>query len=210
MTVFEAELKKASEQNQLILSPDVFSQLTHYLTLMQTWNRVFNLTTITDPREMVYLHLIDSLLVQPYLRGSRFLDVGSGAGLPGIPLAIMHPEQTWFLLDKNNKKTRFLTQCVAELGLKNVTVIHSRTDEFKPAEGFDCILSRAFGTLRLFAETTKHLLRPGGILVAMKGKYPEDELSELPSEFKVSLTTPLTMRGLTVDRHLICLEQKAL
>lgn len=198
-------LKKALDKNNLDLSKEQQAKLIEYLTLIQLWNRVYNLTSILDPTEMVYLHLIDSLLIAEHLTGHRFLDVGSGAGLPGIPLAIMHPEQEWVLLDKNSKKTRFLTQVVAELGLKNVTVIHSRVEDFKPTINFDGILSRALSTIKVFVESTNHLLNDHGVWLAMKGKYPEEELLELPSGFKVKERLALTLKGMTVERHLICL-----
>lgn len=200
-------LQRAAAENKLVLTDAIQSQLTQYLELMLTWNRVFNLTSITDPKEMVYLHLIDSLLVAPHLHGNKMLDIGTGAGLPGIPLAILHPEQHWTLLDKNNKKTRFLTQAVATLGLKNVTVAHTRGEDFQPPHRFDSILSRAFGTLHLFTETTAHLLADDGLLIAMKGKYPQDELNEVPDPFKVVDIIPVTMQGMTIERHIIRLKR---
>src|SRR5690242_6572546 len=118
-------LKTVLEENQLSLPESDQAKLVRYLELMLTWNRVFNLTTITEPKDMVYLHIVDSLVVQPYLQGTRFLDVGTGAGLPGIPLAIINSDKQWVLLDKNSKKTRFLTQTIAELELANVQVVHS-------------------------------------------------------------------------------------
>lgn len=200
---FGAILNRALSDNQLSLTEETKQKLVQYLELMLTWNRVFNLTAITDPKEMVYLHLIDSLLVAPYLHGTQLLDIGTGAGLPGIPLAILHPEHHWTLLDKNNKKTRFLTQTVATLGLKNVTVAHTRGEDFQPPHRFDSILSRAFGTLRLFVETTAHSLADEGMLIAMKGKYPQDELNEVPDTFKVIDIIPVTMQGMAIERHII-------
>ena len=132
---------------------------------MQTWNRVFNLTHITNPNDMVFLHIIDSLIIQPYLQGQTYLDVGSGAGLPGIPLAIMHPEHHWVLLDKSSKKIRFLTQVIAELKLTNIEIVHSRSETYHPQYTFDCIVSRAFGSLSLLTETTKHMLSNKGIIL---------------------------------------------
>jgi 16S rRNA (guanine527-N7)-methyltransferase len=178
-------------------------QLVQYLELILTWNRVINLTSITEPHDMVYLHIIDSLSVSPYLHGKHMLDVGTGAGLPGIPLAIMNPEQHWVLLDKNSKKTRFLTQAIAELKLNAVTAVHSRSEDFKPSHCFDSILSRAFGTIRLFAETTGHLLCPNGKLIAMKGKYPEEEINDIPKSFIVEDITRLELNGMDVERHIV-------
>jgi len=171
--------------------------------MMQTWNKVFNLTSITDAREMVYLHIIDSLMTAPFLSGERFLDVGSGAGLPGIPLAILNPEQEWVLLDKNNKKTRFMTQAIAELKLPNVQTVHTRAEDYQPTHCFDGILSRAYATLALFIKTTRHLICKNGTFIAMKGKYPQDEIAELANLAGESTITPLAMKGMTLERHIV-------
>lgn len=200
-------LVQALQENQLSLSDHAIEQLTNYLGLIQRWNKVFNLTTITEPREMVYLHIIDSLVIQPLLSGKRCLDVGSGAGLPGIPLAIANPDQLWTLLDKNSKKTRFMTQVCAELKLKNVDVVHARCEDFNPPHCFDNIISRAFGTLRLFTDTTAHLLCEKGQFLAMKGKYPQDEINELSTQFRLQNTTQLDIKGISVERHVICLSK---
>jgi 16S rRNA (guanine527-N7)-methyltransferase len=197
-------LSQALAKNNIQLSDETQQTVLHYLDLMQKWNRVFNLTNITDPREIIYLHVIDSLVMQPYIYGTRLLDVGTGAGLPGMILAITHPHLQWTLLDKNNKKTRFLTQVVAELSLKNVTVVHQRSEDFHPPQGFDMILSRAYGTLRMFLETTEHLLANQGIFVAMKGKYPIDELKEVPERFVLQKADRIEIKGMDIERHVIC------
>ena len=196
-------LSQALSKNQLIVNPRKQEKLMHYLHLLQTWNRVFNLTTITKLEDMVYLHIIDSLLIQPYLQGLRYLDVGSGAGLPGIPLAIMHPEHHWVLLDKSSKKTRFMTQVVAELKLSNVEVVHNRTDAFHPQHSFDSMVSRAFGSLRLLIEATAHLLDRNGIILAMKGKFPQQELDDIPDDFVVENVIRLHLQGTAVERHIV-------
>lgn len=201
-------LKKALKQNHIKASDDQCAQFATYLTLMRTWNKVFNLTAITDPTEMVYLHIIDSLMMLPFLQGTMCLDVGSGAGLPGIPLAIMQPERQWTLVDKNNKKTTFMTQAIAELGLKNARAVHVRSEAYQPDEKFDSILSRAFGSLALFIETTEKLLNPDGLLLAMKGKYPHDELAAIPSHFEAAQISQISLKGITIDRHVVCLRAK--
>lgn len=198
-------LIEAARDNQIDLTAKQLDQLEHYLVLMNTWNKVFNLTSITNSREMVYLHIIDSLLTAPFLTGQRMLDVGSGAGLPGIPLAIMNPDQQWVLLDKNSKKTRFMTQAIAELGLKNVQAVHSRAEDFHPELKFDHILSRAYATLALFIETTRHLLSKNGTFIALKGRYPHDEIAEISYETTVS---PVHMTGMTLERHIVCIVNK--
>lgn len=198
-------LQEALTRNNIAVSHEQLEKLTAYIELMQKWNQTFNLTSITEPKAMAYLHIVDSLVVQPFLRGSHMLDVGSGGGLPGIPLAIINPNTNWVLLDKNNKKTRFITQAVAELGLKNVRAVHERCEDFQPTTCFDSILSRAFGTLTMFTEVTHHLLCPDGVFIAMKGKYPQEELDELPSPFKVEAVTKLAIKGTDIDRHIVCL-----
>ncbi|HEU5281549.1 MAG TPA: 16S rRNA (guanine(527)-N(7))-methyltransferase RsmG [Gammaproteobacteria bacterium] len=199
-------LKKALADNQINASDVQQSQWVTYLEQLVVWNKVFNLTSITDPKEMVYLHIIDSLLVAPFIHGTHCLDVGSGAGLPGIPLAILHPEQHWTLLDKNSKKTRFMIQVAGMLGLKNVAVVHVRAEDFHPTTPFDSILSRAYASLRLFIETTQHALSPSGKLIAMKGKSPDDEMVNLPTEWQAQKPVRLSMKGMDVDRHIVCLE----
>lgn len=197
----------ALDANDLNLPESIRDKLWQYLELIQSWNKVFNLTTITKPCDMVFLHIIDSLVVHPYLNGNRLLDVGSGAGLPGMALAITDESKQWTLLDKNSKKTRFLTQVVAELNLTNVTVIHNRCEEFHPTECFDSIISRAFGTINMFIQTTAHLLCKDGRLLAMKGKLPQDELSDLPHPFELDQVVRLNIKGVDVERHLVCLRK---
>jgi len=203
----KSQLKNALHDNQLQLTDEKIDKLIRYLELIRSWNRVFNLTSITDPREMIYLHLIDSLQVAPYLQGQHYLDVGSGAGLPGIPLAILNPQHTWVLVDKNSKKTRFLTQVIAELALPQVKAIHSRSEDFAPSQGFDSILSRAFGTLKELVDTTTHLLAPNGQILAMKGKVPKEELAALPENITSEIVR-LVVNGWDIERHLIILKPK--
>lgn len=202
-----ALLNTALLQNHLQINDEAKKKFLVYLELLQTWNRVFNLTSITDPKEMVYLHLIDSLVVAPYVTGQTCLDVGTGAGLPGIPLAILNPTQTWVLLDKNSKKTRFLTQAIAELGLKNISVVHRRSEDFHPSHCFDSILSRALGTLAMFVTSTAHLLCPNGSFIAMKGKTYQDEIAALPKTVAVTDITRLDIQGINIERHLVRLRK---
>jgi len=204
-TLITKTFSQALSKNNLSLSNPEQEKLLCYLSMLEKWNRVFNLTSIDTPEEMIYLHLIDSLVIEPYLHGERLIDVGTGAGLPGIPLAIINPDKQWTLLDKNNKKTRFLTQVTAELKLKNVQIVHSRTEDFHPEQGFDSILSRAFSTLRSFVESTAHLLNPSGQFLAMKGRYPQTEIDDLPARFHLQKVIRLDIKGIHVERHLVCL-----
>lgn len=207
--MFASLLKQALEKNHLVLDESIQQKLIQYLESMLEWNRVYNLTNITEPREMVYLHIIDSLSVNPFLNGKHMLDVGTGAGLPGIPLALINPDQTWTLLDKNSKKTRFLTQMIAELNIKNAEAIHSRSEDFHPSPCFDTIISRAFGSLELFTETTGHLLCANGVWIAMKGKYPEEEIRDISnSPFRIEQVVKLEINGMDIERHLIKLKKE--
>ncbi|MEW6647444.1 MAG: 16S rRNA (guanine(527)-N(7))-methyltransferase RsmG [Pseudomonadota bacterium] len=178
-------------------------RLLAYLALLVKWNQAYNLTAIRHPLEMVTKHLLDSLAVQPYLYGTRVLDVGSGAGLPGIPLAIADPAREFTLLDSNGKKTRFLLQAKGELRLSNLSVVHSRLEQYRPGQLFDTVTARAFASLADMVAGTAHLLAPGGSLLAMKGEYPQDELDALPPGFVVREIIALTVPGLEAQRHLV-------
>lgn len=178
-------------------------KLLDYLALMRRWNRVYNLTAVRDTETMIGRHLIDSLAVAPYLRGERFLDVGSGAGLPGIPLAIWFPERRFALLDSNGRKTRFLVQAKIELGLANVEVIQARVQDVQIVGGYDGILSRAFSSLADLVNAAGHLLAPEGTIYAFKGMRPEAELCTLPKPYRVRALWPLAIPGANTDRHLV-------
>ncbi len=179
--------------------------LLEYLRLLAKWNRAFNLTSIRDPWAMVPQHLLDCLAVLPYVRGTRLLDVGSGAGLPGMVLAIARPELHCTLLDSSGKKTRFLTQAKLELKLSNVEVVQSRAGNYRAARPFDCIISRALGTLETLVMQTGHLLAPGGCWLAMKGARPEAELAALPTGVRATVHR-LLVPGLMAERHLVAIE----
>lgn len=200
-------LKQALQENKLILNHQQQEKLLHYLNLLQRWNKVFNLTKITDPAEIIYLHFIDSLIIHPYLHGTNMLDVGSGGGFPGLPLAIMFPQHSWTLLDKNIKKTRFLTQATAELKLKNVEVVHARCEKIYPSHRYDTIMTRAFGTLALFLQTTRHLIALNGFFLAMKAHYPQKEIDDISKDFVVENVIRLNMIGKKVERHLVCIRK---
>lgn len=198
-------LQKSLLANQHVISAETQERLIAYLNLLNQWNKVFNLTAIRNLEDMVSLHLLDSLSIQPYLHGDRIIDVGTGAGLPGIPLALTCPQKQFVLLDSNHKKTRFLNQVVYELGIKNVVVVHSRCESFEPDQHFDSIITRAFATLAEMITTTQHLLAERGQFLAMKGIYPEAEIQNLPEKFKLLAVHRLTINGLNVERHLVCM-----
>jgi 16S rRNA (guanine527-N7)-methyltransferase len=176
----------------------LFSQ---YLDMLERWNRAYNLTAIRDRQRMVTHHLLDSLAVSPFLSGPRLLDVGTGAGLPGIPLAILHADMEFVLLDSNGKKIRFLRQLVADLELANVTVIQQRAEQLVDKCGFDMVLSRAFATLTAMLGCTKHLLAPDGQWLAMKGMYPTEEIADLHQGIDLQAVHRITVPGLMAERH---------
>ncbi len=179
------------------------AQLLEYLTLLCKWNRAYNLTAVREPADMVTRHLLDSLALVPRLSGHRCIDVGTGAGLPGIPLAIMFPEREFHLLDSNGKKTRFLFQVKTALALSNVTIHHARVEAFTPARGFDVVLSRAFASLLDMVAGAGHLLQPDGVFLAMKGARPEEEIAALAGQCRVLGIHPLLVPGLDEQRHLV-------
>lgn len=187
----------------LALSTDQQQQLLDYIRLLQKWNRAYNLTAIREPAEMLTRHLLDSLVVAPYLVGERFIDVGTGPGLPGIPLAIAQPGRHFTLLDGNGKKVRFLFQVITTLGLTNASEVHARVEDFYPEAAYDGVISRAFSALDTMVAGTGHLLKPGGRFYAMKGRYPEKELSRLPKTYTVTGSHRLEIPGVEGARHLI-------
>lgn len=187
----------------LSLDRHLEAQLIRYIELIGQWNRVFNLTAIRDLDTMVTRHLLDSLTIVPYIKGRTVLDVGTGAGLPGIPLAIVMPDHHFVLLDSNQKKTRFLQQTCYQMRLKNVRVVHERVEDYQPEQLFDVVVSRAFSTLREFLSMSEHLVKPGAQFLAMKGVYPLTELQEIASPFKIINTHPLTVPNLDAERHVV-------
>lgn len=201
-------LKKALNENQHQVAESTITQILHYLDLLTRWNRVYNLTAIQDHNDMVMVHILDSLAINAFLQGHFILDVGSGAGLPGIPLALLNPNKKFTLIDCNNKKVRFLMQVVLELQLNQVEVVHSRLEDFHPPIKFDSILSRAFASLRIMLQASEHLISAEGQFLAMKGTYPEKELADLPPGFSVQGIHPLTIKGLHASRHLVCLKKE--
>ena len=190
----------------LALPEGAEAKLLDYLALLDKWNRVYNLTAVRDAERMVSHHVLDSLAAVPFFEGETVLDVGSGGGLPGIPLAIARPELQVTLIDSIAKKTAFLLQAKAELGLENLNVVTSRVEDFRPVAGFDVITSCAFSDLKEFVTLTRHLLKPDGRWLAMKGLMPHEEIASLPDWVKVSANHALLVPRLEASRHLIVLE----
>lgn len=180
-------------------------QLLRYLALLQKWNRVYNLTAIRQAGRLVSHHLLDSLSALPHLPGSRLIDIGSGAGLPGIPIAIARPDWEVVLLDSNHKKGAFLRQALIELDLSNAQVAITRAEEWRSPRPGTAAVSRAFSDLAGFVEAARHLVVPGGMLAAMKGVYPHEELAQLPAGVQLAAVVPLRVPGLDAARHLVLL-----
>src|SRR5690606_9840169 len=203
------QLTRGAKEMGIALSDSQAQQLLDYMALLNKWNKAYNLTAVRDPDEMVSRHLLDSLSILPLVGSGRWLDVGSGGGMPGVILAIMLPENRFTLLDSNGKKTRFLTQVRLELGLENMQVVNSRVEAFSPDLPFDGIVSRAFSSLADFTNLTRHLGTADTRWLAMKGLYPEEELQALAEDFSVRSSIELAVPGCGVCRHLRILQRAA-
>ena len=204
----QAALAQGLAPLDLKLADATQTQLVQFVALLAKWNRAYNLTAVREPAAMISRHLLDSLAVLPHLHGPRVLDVGSGAGLPGIPLALARPDWQFTLLDSNGKKTRFITQAVTELGLANVTVVQSRVEDYQDASGFDTVITRAFAAVAAVVTATARLCAPQGQLLLMKGVYPEQELAELPSAYELQSAVRVQVPGLDAERHLLVIRSR--
>jgi 16S rRNA (guanine527-N7)-methyltransferase len=190
---------------RLALPSAALDQLASYLDLLAKWNRVYNLTAIQDEAKLVSHHVLDSLAVVNHLPDGNVLDVGSGAGLPGIPIAISCPGRAVTLLDSNHKKGSFLKQAVVELGIATTRVVTERVEAYRPSELFKIVISRAFSDLADFVKLAGQLCASDGVMIAMKGLYPNDEIAQLPSSWKVEKTLRLKIPQLDASRHLVFL-----
>ena len=202
-----SQLQEGLRAMDIPLEAPAQDRLVAYLQLIGKWNKVHNLTAVREPGQMVVLHLLDSLSVLPHLAGAKtILDVGTGAGLPGIPLAIARPDLAVTLLDSSHKKATFLRQAKAELALANVEVACERVENWHPPAKFDVVLSRAFAELADFVVQAGHLVAPGGAMLAMKGVYPFEELARVPASHRVENVVALTVPTLEAQRHLVLLK----
>lgn len=206
-TDIRQQLEHGLKQLQLELQSHQIEQLFQLLILLEKWNKTYNLTAIRQPADMLTLHILDSLAVWPHITGQCTLDVGTGPGFPGLPLAIVLPNHQFTLLDSNAKKTRFIQMAIAQLNLQNVSVTQHRVENFKPTHLFDNIVSRAFTQLDKMTEWTQHLLAPTGSLLAMKGQYPTEELRTLDDTHWRANTIELKVPALDAQRHLVKLVQ---
>ncbi|MBA3562469.1 MAG: 16S rRNA (guanine(527)-N(7))-methyltransferase RsmG [Gammaproteobacteria bacterium] len=178
-------------------------RLLAYVDTLVTWNRAWNLTAIRDPQDMLPRHLLDSLSVASYLAGESVVDVGTGAGLPGIPLAIADPARRFMLIDANGKKVRFVTHVIGRLGVGNAAVEQIRIEHYRPEQGFDTVLCRAFSTLANLLQSAGHLCAPGGRVIAMKGMRPQAEIDALPDGWRLVAVSRVQVPGIDRERHIV-------
>jgi 16S rRNA (guanine527-N7)-methyltransferase len=203
------QLAAGAAQLGLNLSPQTQQALLDFLTLLEKWNRVYNLTAVRDRAEMVSQHLLDCLAIVPHVRARTILDVGSGGGFPGIPLALALPDAQVTLLDSSQKKAAFLRQALIELAIGNATVECARVEEdWHAGRLFELVVSRAFSDMAEFAARCSHLVAPGGALGAMKAAYPHDELARLPQGFRLRAAHALAVPGLDAERHLLLIARE--
>ncbi|WP_336940434.1 16S rRNA (guanine(527)-N(7))-methyltransferase RsmG [Vibrio cholerae] len=209
MNPLRVKLDALISKTTLSVSEQQREQLVGYVQLLDKWNKAYNLTSVRDPMEMLVKHILDSLVVSPHLVGERFIDVGTGPGLPGIPLAIMHPDKEFVLLDSLGKRIRFLKQVIHDLKINNVLPVQSRVEEFDPESGFDGVLSRAFASMTDMVNWCQHLPKPnGGVFLALKGVRPDDEITLLPEWCSVTDIKALQVPELEGERHLVILSRK--
>lgn len=198
-----AVLVEGASQLGISLGPTQAEQLIRLLDELDDWNQRMNLTAIRERGAQITKHLLDSLSVQPFLRGTRIVDVGTGAGFPGIPLAIINPEREFTLLDSTGKKLKFIEHVAQLLQLPNIKTLHTRAEDYKPEQRFDIVISRAVGPVVRFMQWSSHLCVGGGRLLAMKGRYPHEELENLPNGWKLAAVHRLAVPGLDEERHVV-------
>ncbi|WP_445402235.1 16S rRNA (guanine(527)-N(7))-methyltransferase RsmG [Zobellella sp. An-6] len=201
------KLQQLLAQASLEIGHEQQEQLLELVALLHKWNKAYNLTSVRDPEAMLVRHIMDSLVVSPYLEGERFIDVGTGPGLPGLPLAIINPGKRFVLLDSLGKRIRFIRMVVHHLGLTNVEAVQSRVEAFNPEQKFDGVLSRAFASLNDMLSWCAHLPGPDGRFLALKGQYPEQELQSLPAHLVLERVYPLTVPEQEGDRHLVVIRK---
>ena len=201
----KAKLENLLAQAEIQVTDLQKNQLIQLVQLLHKWNKAYNLTSVRDPQEMLVKHILDSIVVSPYLQGDRFIDVGTGPGLPGLPLAIINPTKQFVLLDSLGKRISFIRNAVRELGLTNVESVLSRVEEYQPEQKFDGVLSRAFASLKDMTDWCHHLPKQDGYFYALKGIYQEDEINQLNKKYTIQEVIELYVPELIGERHLIVL-----
>ncbi|MFK3559139.1 16S rRNA (guanine(527)-N(7))-methyltransferase RsmG [Pasteurella multocida] len=207
MTNLEQQLSQKLEillkQTALSITDQQKEQLIKLVLLLNKWNKAYNLTSVRDPMEMLVKHILDSVVVSPHLQGKHFIDVGTGPGLPGLPLAIVNPNKHFVLLDSLGKRIRFIRNAIRELGLDNVEAVLSRVEEYHPEQPFDGVLSRAFASLKDMTDWCQHLPKQDGYFYALKGLYHQEEVEELSEKFTIQQVIRLQVPELIGERHLV-------
>ncbi len=198
-----AQLNEYMAEVGLDASEQQKKQLVDFVGMLNKWNKAFNLTSVRDPEQMLIRHIMDSLVVSPHLKGTRFIDVGTGPGLPGIPLAILNPDKEFVLLDSLGKRIRFQKQVQFELGINNISSIESRVEAYQPEVLFDGVLSRAFASIQDMLQWCHHLPKSDGCFYALKGQLSDDEMANMPEGFVVTDTIELVVPRLDEQRHLL-------
>ena len=210
--ILQSELLALLEDNlkdsNLVVTQEQQYLLINYVLLMHKWNKTYNLTSVRDPRDMVIKHIVDSIVVAPFLDKYRYIDVGTGPGLPGIPLAIMCPDKQFVLLDSLGKRVRFMKQVAYELKIANIQPVQSRVEDFDPDVEIDGVLSRAFASLKDMLHWCQHLVNSHGVFIALKGQLPSNELEELPLGFILQETIKLNVPGLDGERHIVMIKRQ--
>jgi 16S rRNA (guanine527-N7)-methyltransferase len=198
--------EKLSEADINISAP-IQNKIVDFLLLLIKWNQTYNLTSIRYPEKMITHHVLDSLSIAKLLEGNQILDVGTGAGFPGIPLALTEPSRSFVLIDSNGKKIRFLLHVIQQLQIPNVMLVQERVESYKSSHQFTTIISRAFSSIKDFIEQTKHLCSKDCKFLAMKGEYPLAELADLPNGFSVKAIDVIEIKGLEAKRHAVSLQR---
>lgn len=202
------QINDGAKRLNLVLGSGKITKFIAYLEQFIKWNKAYNLSAIRDPDQIISKHLLDSLSIASLIEGTHFIDVGTGGGLPGIPLAIVFPERTFTLLDSNGKKTRFLFQVKQLLELDNLEIVDHRVESYRPESRFDGVITRAFSSLKIMTESCDHLLDVGGRFWAMKGVFPEDELRQLEKRYIVESTFKLDVPEVDGERTLVVLRKE--
>lgn len=201
--MFTSQLIEGAASFGIALSESDAARLLRLLDELDDWNQRMNLTAIRERSQQITKHLLDSLSIQPHLHGERMADIGTGAGFPGLPLAIANPHMHFTLVDSTAKKLKFIDHVAQLLHTSNVETVHARAENYRPKERFDCVISRAVGPVATFVKWSGHLCVGGGRLLAMKGRHPADELEKLPSGWKLAAVHRLNVPGLDEERHLV-------